>query len=93
MIKIIITQAVNTAKLMDELLAENLIRTVNEDGTSTVRNGFVFVEKEENAERVQQIIHAHDPTPLPPPITETERIAIAEQAINDLMMIIKMGGM
>lgn len=28
----------------------------------------------------------------PQPITESERIAIAEQAINDLMMVIMMNG-
>lgn len=80
---------INTNKLHDELIANGIMPLLVE---SIDNETWITFQENTDMELVQQIIDAHDPTPLPPPITETERIAIAEQAINDLMMIIMMTG-
>ncbi|MBB6214949.1 hypothetical protein HNQ80_001034 [Anaerosolibacter carboniphilus] len=93
MIKLEITKEVNSSKLMDELLAQGLINPLCEDGTSTIRDNSVFIDDEENIEAVQQIIDAHDPTPLPQPLSEIEQLKLEKnilaQSIYDLTTIIE----
>jgi hypothetical protein len=68
--EIIITKEINSAKLMDELLAAGLIAPVKDDGTSTVHGNAVYVTDNADEAAIQAVIAAHDPAPAPDKVRE-----------------------
>lgn len=84
----------NINKLHDELIVKGikplLIESLND-------KTWVTFADNTDMDLVQQIIDAHDPTPLPPLKTREqileERLQVTEDALLGLMDIIMMGGM
>ena len=75
---------INADKLTNELIGagvqpSSLLVTHKNDVTSIRFN-------DADMALVQQIIDAHDPTPIPAPPTDAERIEQLEQIINMLLM-------
>ena len=90
-----LVENVNPNKLHDELLNANIdVLTLSHDITPEMReqgqyiaeNTWITFAEGTDMDLVQQIIDAHDPTPLPQPPTAEERLESAEQAIIMLMM-------
>ena len=75
---------VNVNKLHDEFINVGIepfpvFQLENGDGD------FTF-PKDTDMELVQQIIDAHDPTPLPPKPSEKERLEALEQALLEMVL-------
>lgn len=90
-----ITRAINQSKLMDELLNLDLITPLKPDGTTSLQGNELYIENEENLTQIEQIIDAHDPTPLPLPKTEYELLQDRLKATEDALLVImdiQMGG-
>jgi len=79
----------NLDKLADELLKANAI-TFDDKVCDYLDNIVLYVENP-NQELINQVINAHNPTPLPYEKTETEilkeQISASNDAINMLMMM------
>ena len=92
---------INSKKLYTELaeIGVQISKMQNDakEGEQIAMNTWVLFEDGTDMELVQQIIDAHDPTPLPPPKAETEilkeRLQTTEDALLGLMDFITMGGM
>jgi len=83
---------VNTNKLHDELIANGIIPMLVE---SSEDNTWITFAEDADMELVQQIIDAHDTTPLPPPLSEIEKLRLeSAQANAELfeMMLMFIGG-
>ena len=74
-------------KLHDELCANGINpKSVDAiEGTKPIGASITF-EEGTDMELVQQIIDNHDPTPLPPPLSDKERIEELEQIVADLIL-------
>ena len=77
----------NTIKVIDG--SENPLKIMLENAQNA---GFVESEVEILTEEEYQIRVELEPKPIPQ-MTESERITLLEQATNDLVMTIMMGGM
>ena len=77
---------VNTEKLHDELI-KNGIKTLLVE--SLDNKTWITFDDDVNMDLVQQIIDAHDPTTLPQPPSEKERLEALEQAMLEMIL----GGM
>jgi len=82
-----IIKNVNVNKLHDELIKAGIkpfpvFELENGDGDFTFPEGT-------DMELVQEVIDAHDPTPLPQPPSEKERLEALEQAMLEMIL----GGM
>lgn len=77
---------INTNKLHDELVVNGItpVLVESKDGVT-----WITFKDDTNLELVQQIVDAHDPTPLPPQPSEKERIEALEQAMLEMIL----GGM
>ena len=85
-------QNVNTNKLHDELIVSGIVPLLVESLENTT---WITFEDNTDMDLVQQIIDAHDPTPLPPQPTEFDKIRIeSAQANAELfeMMLSMLGG-
>lgn len=84
---------VNTNKLHDELISNGVIPLLVESIDDIT---YITFEQNTNMESVQQIIDAHDPTPLPPRQTDIELLRIEQAKANseiiELMMFMFGGG-
>ena len=74
----------NVNKLHDEFINAGIkpfpvLQLENDDGD------FTF-PKDTDMNLVQQIIDAHDPTPLPPKPSEKERLEALEQALLEMVL-------
>lgn len=94
-----IVSNVNPNKLQDELIKNGITPLfVNHDkkeGEYIADNTWIKFEEGTNMDLVQQIIDAHDPTPLPKPLTEIEQLRLEQaKASAELfeMMLILIGG-
>ena len=79
-----IIKNVNVNKLHDEFINAGIkpfpvLQLENDDGD------FTF-PKDTDMNLVQQIIDAHDPTPLPPKPSEKERLEALEQALLEMVL-------
>ena len=77
----------NTTIIIDG--SKNLIEIMLQNA---LNSGYVEIDVEILTQEDYQIRKDLEPM-TPKPITESERIAMIEEAINDLMMTIMMGGM
>lgn len=78
---------INVNKLHDEFIEKGIYPypvLVLENG-----DGDFTFQEDTNMELVQQIIDAHDPTPLPQTPTDAERLQALEQALLEIVL----GGM
>lgn len=80
-----IIKNINVNKLHDEFNQAGIhpypvFKLENGDGDFTFPDGTDITA-------VQAVIDAHNPVPIPPPVTEAERIATLEQATNDIIMM------
>lgn len=74
---------VNTNKLHDELIANGVVPLLVE---SLEDRTWITFTDDTNMDLVQQIIDAHDPTPLPPQPSDKERLEALEQAMLEIVM-------
>lgn len=80
---------VNANKLHDELIANGIKPILVE---SIDNKTWITFKKDTDMNTVQQIIEAHDPTPLPEPLSEIEKLKISQaEQFETILMII--GGM
>ena len=81
---------VNPKKLIDELTKKGIkiIYATHDssDGEHIANNTIIDFEDNTDMEVVQQIINAHDPTPLPPKPSEKERLEALEQAMLEMVL-------
>lgn len=87
---------VNPKKLIDELTKKGIkiIYAINDssDGEHIANNTIIDFEDNTDMELVQQIIDAHDPTPLPEPLSEIDKLKISQaEQFETILMIV--GGM
>lgn len=75
---------VNTNKLHDELINAGILPILVESKDN--KTCITFAD-DVDIVAVQAVIEAHNPEPLPTPLTTEERVAIAEQALNDIIMM------
>ena len=84
---------VNPNKLHDELISANLIPSLLQSdksvGEHIAPNTWITFPQDTDMVLAQQIIDAHDPTPLPQPPSEKERLEALEQAMLEMIL----GGM
>lgn len=92
-------QNINPNKLHDELVTNGIHPlNVSHDkitGEFIAQNTWITFEEATNMEQVQQILNAHDPTPIPKPLTEIEKIRLEQaQSTAELfeMMLVLTGG-
>ena len=85
MVSIIVEHALRS-KLLDELVNGELepLSVESLEGNNPVGAKIVFQEGT-NMELVQQIVNAHDPTPLPEPPTKEE---LLQQEIDELKAVV-----
>lgn len=88
-----IVNNVNPNKLHDELINAGLppilVTNDRKEGQIVAENTWIIFEDGTDMNLVQQIIDAHDATPLPPKPSEKERLEALEQAMIEMIM----GGM
>lgn len=78
--------SVNANKLHDELIESGINPLLVE---SLEDKTWITFEENTDMKLVQQLIDSHDPTPLPQPPTDKERLQVLEQAMLEMIM----GGM
>jgi len=84
-----IVKNVNPTKLLDELLAQNIVvisLTHDRQAGNVAENTWITFAEGTDMELVQQIIDAHDPTPLQPQPTQ-EEILKQELAKTNAMVL------
>lgn len=73
---------VNPTKLVDELVAHGIIPVLvkhdRKEGEHIAENTWITFADDADMDLVQQVIDAHDPSPLPRPETPEQRIAALE---------------
>ena len=75
---------VNVNKLHDELINADITPLLVESKENIT---WITFADDVDMTAVQAVIDAHNPEPLPPPVTDKERIATLEQALNDIIMM------
>ena len=95
---ILLVKNINPNKLNDEFAIagiNSVISNDQKDNEHIAENTWITFEEDTNMALVQQIIDAHDPTPLPMQPTEIEQLRIeSAQANAELfeMMLMMTGG-
>ena len=84
-----IVKEVNLPKLQMELLAEDLV-----EATAYFGEHYFIAKDNLDMDLVQQIIDAHDPTPIPQPLSEIEKLRLEQAQANSelVQLIMTMGG-
>ena len=90
---------VNPNKLHNEFISNNInciVRNDLEEKQVIAENTWVTFEDGTDMELVQQIIDAHDPTPLPQPLSEIEQLRLEQAQANaelfEMMLMLTGGG-
>lgn len=86
---------VNYSKLHAELIAANIsvleLSNDADDSSYIAPNAWIKLSSETDMHIVQSILDAHDPTPLPQPISEIEQLANHVLDVDFRVVMLEMG--